>query len=107
MAFPLRGPYGQVFVRGVEVKATFRSVGKGVYIGELLYLVRGHHRLIPLRPQLLSADNLRALTASVQEAQNPGSVGAQAPRAAVSGTAETNAAAAANSGLKEIKVAHE
>jgi hypothetical protein len=71
------------------------------------YLVRGRHHLIPRHPQLLAPENLRALTAPVQEAENPGSAGAQAPRAAVSGTTETNAAAAANSGLKEIKVTHE
>jgi hypothetical protein len=65
------------------------------------YLVRGRH------PQLLEPDNLRALTAPVEEAQDSGSVGTQAPRAAVSGTAEVNSAMAANSGLKEIKVAYE
>jgi len=71
------------------------------------YLVRGRHRIIPRHPQLLGPDNLWALTAPVQEAENPGSAGVQAPRAAVSNTTEVNAAAAANSGLKEIKVAHE
>jgi hypothetical protein len=71
------------------------------------YLVRGRHHLIPRQPQLLVPDNLRALTGPVQEAENPGSTGAQAPRAAASGTTEVNAAAAANSGLKEIKVTHE
>jgi len=34
--FPLRGPHGQVFVRGVEVNATFSDSPKGTRILEPL-----------------------------------------------------------------------
>ena len=71
------------------------------------YLVRGHHHLIPKNPQLLSPDNLGALTAAPRVAQNPGSAGVQAPSAVASGSAEVDGTETANFGLKEIKVAHE
>ena len=71
------------------------------------YLVRGHHHLIPKNPQLLSPDNLGALTAAPRVAQNPGSAGVQAPRAVASGSAEVDGTETANFGLKEIGVAHE
>jgi hypothetical protein len=71
------------------------------------YLVRGRYHLIPKHPQLLTPDNLLALTTPVRAAENPLSAGAQAPSAAVSGSAETEETDTANSGLTEIKVAHE
>lgn len=71
------------------------------------YLVRGRHHLIPNNPQLLSPDNLGALTAAARVAQNPGSAGVQAPRAVVGGSAEVDGAQTANFGLKKIGVAHE
>ncbi|HME58104.1 MAG TPA: hypothetical protein VKF63_07195 [Terracidiphilus sp.] len=71
------------------------------------YLVIGRHHLIPKHPPILAPDNLFALTAPGRSAENPSSAGAQVPGAAVGGSAETNAAATANSGLTENKVAHE
>jgi hypothetical protein len=71
------------------------------------YLVRGRHHLIPREPRLLTPENLWALTAPARIAQNPLSAGLQAPGAAAEGFAEESGAAAANSGLREIKVAHE
>jgi hypothetical protein len=71
------------------------------------YLVRGRHHLIPRNPQQLMPDNLLALTVQSRSMQNPESAGVQAPSATVSGPAETEATATANSGLKEIKDAHE
>jgi hypothetical protein len=67
------------------------------------YLVRGRHHLIPKHPPMLAADNLFALTAPGRSAENPDSAGVQAPSAAAGGSAVTKAA---NSGLREIKVAH-
>jgi hypothetical protein len=71
------------------------------------YVVRGRYHLIPRNPQLLPPDKLWALTAPVRAEQNPLSAGAQAPGAAVGGSAEADETAAGNSGLTEIKVAHE
>ena len=71
------------------------------------YLVRDHHHLIPKHPQILAPDNLYALTVAGRSDENPVSAGAQAPSAAAGGSAETPATAEANSGLTEIKVAHE
>jgi hypothetical protein len=71
------------------------------------YLARGRHHLIPKHPQLLAPDNLLALTAPAGAVENRDSAGTQVPGAAVIGTAEIHAAAAANSGLTGIKVAHE
>jgi hypothetical protein len=71
------------------------------------YLARGRHHLIPKHPQMLAPDNLLALTAPAGAVQNSDSAGAQVPSAAVSGDAEMNATPAADSGLTEIKVAHE
>ena len=68
------------------------------------YLVRGRHHLVPQHPQLLSPENLLALTAPGEAEQNPKSAGVQAPRAAAGTSAPAMAAAAANSGLTEIKV---
>ena len=71
------------------------------------YLARGRHHLIPKHPQMLAPNNLLALTAPREAVQNPDSAGAQVPSAAVIGTAEDHAAATTNSGLTEIKEAHE
>jgi hypothetical protein len=71
------------------------------------YLARGRHQLIPRHPLLLAPDNLGALTAPAPVAQNPLSAGIQAPSAAADGSAETEETDTANSGLTEIKVAHE
>ena len=71
------------------------------------YLARGRHHFIPKYPELLTPDNLWALTAQPRSMQNPESAGVQAPSAAVSDPEKTEATAAANSGLKEIRVAHE
>jgi len=69
--------------------------------------VRGRYHLIPRHPQILGPDNFLPLTAQARAAENPDSAGAQVPSAAASGSAETKATATANSGLTEIKVAHE
>jgi hypothetical protein len=71
------------------------------------YLVRGRFHLIPKHPQILGPSSLSALTAPPMAAQNSGSAGAQAPSAAIGGSAETQQAAAANSGLRESKATHE
>jgi hypothetical protein len=34
--FPYRGPHGQVFVRGVEVKATFIALKRTTFIPKML-----------------------------------------------------------------------
>jgi hypothetical protein len=69
--------------------------------------VRGRYHVIPEHPQLLAPDNLMALTASAPPAENPESAGFQAPSAAAGGSPETEESAPANSGLIEMKVAHE
>lgn len=71
------------------------------------YLVRGRYRLIPEHPQLLAPDDLPALTAPAHSEDNPGSAGLQASSAAAGGFADSVGSQAANSGLKEISVAHE
>jgi hypothetical protein len=71
------------------------------------YFVRGRYHLIPKYPQLLVPDNLSALTTSADAAENPLSAGMQAPSADADGSAETSAIVRANSGLTEMKAAHE
>jgi hypothetical protein len=71
------------------------------------YLVRGRFHPIPKHPQILTPDNLSLLTDPFPAAQNPFSAGVKAPSAAQSGFAETQAAAGANFGLREIKATHE
>jgi hypothetical protein len=71
------------------------------------YLVRGHFHLIPSDPQVLSPENLSALTATTAADQNPESAGAQAPGAAADVFPETQTSDSANSGLAEIKAIHE
>jgi hypothetical protein len=88
----------------VPIALTNPYLAGGLFVD---YLVRGRYHLIPRHPQLLAPDNLQALTAPARDGQNPLSAGVQAPSAADSGAPETSGAAPANSGLKEIKVAHE
>jgi hypothetical protein len=71
------------------------------------YLVRGRFHAIPKHPQILTPDTLSLLTDLSPAAQNPFSAGVKAPSAAQSGFAETQAAAGANFGLREIKATHE
>lgn len=71
------------------------------------YLARGRFRLIPRNPQVIGPENLSVLTVPSVAGQNPGSAGAQAPSAAVAGSAETQPSQSANSGLEEIKALHE
>jgi hypothetical protein len=71
------------------------------------YIVRGRHHIIPKHPQVLSPDNLFALTASGRFAENPDSAGAQVPSAAAAGSPVTKATTTTNSGLPEIKGEHE
>jgi hypothetical protein len=71
------------------------------------YMARDRHHLIPKHPPMLAPDNLFALTALGRSAENPDSAGAQVPSASAGGSTVTKATAAANSGLREIKVAHE
>jgi hypothetical protein len=56
---------------------------------------------------MLAPNKLFALTAPGLSTENPVSAGAQAPSAAAGGPAEIKTTATANSGLTEIKVAHE
>ena len=72
------------------------------------YLAHGHFRLVPRHAQVLGPDNLPALlTAPALAAQNPVSEGAQVPSAAASGSAITQSAETAKSGLLEMKATHE
>ncbi len=71
------------------------------------YLVRGRHHLIPRYPLRVEPEELSALTAPARETDNPLSAGVQAPNAAAPGSEKTEDTAAANSGLREIKDAHE
>jgi hypothetical protein len=71
------------------------------------YFVRGRYHLIPRNPQQLAPDNLIALTASPDAAENPLSAGLQAPSANEDGSAGIIVTTRVNSGLTEMKVAHE
>lgn len=71
------------------------------------YLVRGHFHLIPDDPQVLSPDNLYALTAPIAAPQNPESAGDQAPSAVDGVDLQKETSDSANSGLTEIKAIHE
>jgi hypothetical protein len=71
------------------------------------YLVRGRYHLIPKHPQFLAPDNLQPLTAAADNEQNPLSAGIQASGAAAIGFADAGRSESANSGLTEMKVAHE
>jgi hypothetical protein len=71
------------------------------------YMVRGRYHSTPKHPQVLEPGNLSALTASPHAAQNLDSAGVRAHSAAATGSAETQAPWAANSGLREIKAKNE
>jgi hypothetical protein len=71
------------------------------------YFVRGRYHLIPRNPQKLSPSNLAALTAPADAAENPLNAGLQAPGAAEGSSAGTIVTTRVNSGLTEMKVAHE
>src|ERR1035437_1155212 len=71
------------------------------------YAVRGHFHLIPKNRQVLTPDNLSALTAPCPSGQNAESAGVQVPSAATGGSPETQAAPPAEFGLREIKVPNE
>jgi len=71
------------------------------------YAVQGRFHPIPKNRQLLTPENLSALTAPSQAGQNSESAGSQVPSAAASGSPETQAAAPADFGLREIKVPNE
>jgi hypothetical protein len=71
------------------------------------YLVRGRFHAIPRNPLVLTPDNLSALTDAAPAGQNPESAGTQAPAATVEASALSQATNSTNSGLREMKVAHE
>jgi hypothetical protein len=71
------------------------------------YLVRGRYHLIPKDPQVVEPNDLFVLTESGAAKENLANAGVQAPGAAFSGSAETQTNVGANSGLREIKAAHE
>jgi hypothetical protein len=72
------------------------------------YVVRGRYHLIPKNPEKLTPETLDTLTYSGVPAENPLSASVQVHSAAAAiGRAETPAAAAANSGLKETMASHE
>lgn len=91
-------------VYAIPIAALYPYVAGGLFAD---YLVRGRYHLIPKNPQMLSPDNLEALTGPAQIAQNPLSAGAQAPGAVTGGKANTKATAAAHSGLPEMRYGHE
>ena len=69
------------------------------------YILRGRYHLIPKNPQVVSPDNLAALTALPAPGQNSAGAGAQAPGAAPGDPPPTQTAMGANSGLRESKAA--
>jgi hypothetical protein len=71
------------------------------------YMARGRFHVLPKHPQVLEPDNLLALTAPAYAGENPDSAGVQAHSAASGDSAETQTPDKANSGLREIKDAHE
>lgn len=71
------------------------------------YFVRGRYHLIPKHPQVLTPDNLQALTSPVLAVQNPLNAGVQAPSATANWPTETRTTEAANSDLSGIKVEYE
>ena len=71
------------------------------------YLVRGRYHLIPKDPQILSPENLSALTAQAAPNEDSTSADAQAPGAVPGGDSTMETIEGTNSGLKEIKAAHE
>jgi len=71
------------------------------------YTMRGRFHPIPKNLPVLTPDGLFALTSPPPTMQNAGSAGVQVLGAADRSPDETPAAAAANSGLREIKDSHE
>lgn len=71
------------------------------------YVLRGHFHLIPRNPPVLAPGDLDALTGPARGPQNPNSVGTEAASAVAGGPAETQSAAAADSGTSERKATHE
>jgi hypothetical protein len=69
--------------------------------------IRGRFHFISKGRQTLTPANLSALTCPAPSAQNSESAGVQVPGVAAGGSTEAEAAAAANSGLREIKVSNE
>jgi hypothetical protein len=89
---------------GIPIVLLNPYIAGGIFVD---YIARGRHHLIPKNPVQLAPDNLFALTAPARSAENPDSAAVQAPSAVASGPAEAGGAGTTNSGLKEIKVAHE
>lgn len=71
------------------------------------YLMRGRFHVIPDDPQVLSPDNLSALTVPIAKPQNPESAGELAHSAAAAISPETPTSEAAISGLASVKAFHE
>ena len=71
------------------------------------YIVRGRYHLVPKHPEVVNADHLAPLTARRSAGDNAASAGAQASSAASGGSTISQVAIGADSGLKEIKAAHE
>jgi hypothetical protein len=88
----------------VPIAALNPYLAGGIFVD---YMVRGRFHLMPKHPPVLNPDNLTALTDPPGAMQNPDNAGAQVPSSANGDTAETQSPVIANSGLKEIKVAHE
>lgn len=71
------------------------------------YIVRSRCHFVPKDPQVVEAGDLFVLTESGAAEENLAIAGDQAPGAASGGSAETLIDVGANSGLREIKAAHE
>jgi hypothetical protein len=71
------------------------------------YLVRGRYHLVPKHPEILGPDNLSALTAQAAPDEDSTSADAQAPGAVPGGDSTIETIEGTNSGLREIKAAHE
>ncbi len=71
------------------------------------YLVRGRYHIIPKHPEILGPDNLSALTVQAAPDEDASSADAQAPGAVPIGDSDVEAIGGTNSGLREIKAAHE
>jgi hypothetical protein len=70
------------------------------------YVVRGRYHLIPKHPEVVSPDNLTALTAAPRRGENAAGAVAQVPGAVPTDAASAETNMGAHSGLKE-KTAHE
>lgn len=67
------------------------------------YLVRNPRHIIPKHPQILTPDNLAALTAAPASEDNPAIIGVQVPSAAPAGPDVVQVDTGTQSSLKEIK----